>query len=187
MREGLLEVRGLLLREHHRILLRVALEPEAERLGDERLHVVERDGGVPLEQLPHPALELSDGHRLVREAVHVERVARTCEAHGHSAGLVVSRDDDECVVGMLLLERERDLHGLVEREHVAQVRRGVVAVPGPVDASALRHHEEALLVVEHLYALRDHLGERRLRAVRVDGVVERPVRELREDLSVARP
>ena len=62
---------------------------------------------------------------------------------------------------------------------IAQVRRGVVAVAGPVYLAALGNDEETVVPIKHLEGLCDHLGERRLRTVGIDGGVKGAVRKRR--------
>ena len=56
---------------------------------------------------------------------------------------------------------------------------------GPVDLAALGHDEEAVVPVKHLDGLCNHLGERRLRAVGIDGSVKGAVRKHGKHLAVA--
>ena len=102
----------------------------------------------------------------------MEGVAGAHEAHGHSARLVVASGDDERLVGMLLHERFRDARRIVELKRLAQVGCGVVSVAGVVELAALHEEEEPGVAVQKLDALRGELGERWLRAVGVDRVLQ---------------
>ena len=160
---------------------------EAERLQQKRLHVREREIGILLEEIADTLLEAADAHRLVRQAIHEQRIAGRGKTHRHAARLVVSGDEDQRI-RILLLERKGDLDGLVEGEHVAQIRRGIIGMTGPVNASAFDHQEESLLVVEDLDRLGGDFGDRRLVRFRrhIDCGLKRTVGESGQDLAAAR-
>ena len=57
---------------------------------------------------------------------------------------MVGSDNDECLVGMLLIEFVCHLHGVVHIYHFGYERQ-VVGMACPVNLSTLNHHEETVL------------------------------------------
>ena len=143
---------------------------EAEGLREQRRHALER----PRRPLAE-ALELLV-ERLRRLPLRRERREevrrRALRVDAHAARLVVGEDDDQRIVRAGAGEGERLLHRRVKGQHVADGRRCVVAVAGPVDPSPLDHHEEAVRVVEQL--------DTPLRELRKGGAPRRAVRLVRQ-------
>ena len=77
------------------------------------------------------------------------------------AGLVVGRHDDQCLVGMLIVEFKSHADGVVEVQKLVERLGGVVGVSAVVDEGSFAHHEEAVLVVQELNALLDEVFEER--------------------------
>ncbi|MPM37284.1 hypothetical protein SDC9_83893 [bioreactor metagenome] len=131
---------------------------EPEGSGDEGHHLLEglfaffaEGGDLPVEGLV--------GLLLVGDLLEEGFVLGSGEADAHAAGLMVSHDDDQRLVRVLLSEGQGFLHGRVEGEGVADGCSRVVRVAGPVDLAALDHKEEPFRVVEHLDALAGEFGE----------------------------
>ena len=74
-------------------------------------------------------------------------------ADGHTAGLVVGGDENQGIIGVLLLELHGSLHGVAHLQHIMDGSSGIVCMAGPVDLTALGHEEEALGVIQQLDAL----------------------------------
>ena len=92
-------------------------------------------------------------------------------ADGHTAGLVVSGDKDQGLVGVLVLELHSCLHGVAQLQHIVDGSSGIVGVAGPVDLAGLGHQEETLGVIQQLDALLDVIGQLPLACSGVHGVV----------------
>ncbi len=161
--EGLLQVLKLGGGEHQRAVLAggvavggvgVGLSHEAEAL----LHVGQGVGEGHLGALGgvvghHVGVELGVRHGLMREVGKEGVVVGGLVADGQAARLVVGGDENQGLVGVLVVEIDGGLHGGVQGEHVVDGGRGVVGVAGPVNLTSLGHHEEGLLVAQALDAL----------------------------------
>ena len=114
--------------------------------------------------------ELVDGLALVFQQVGVQLVG-SC-SHDESARLVVGRDYDDCLVGVLLVEFVGHLYGLIHIKHFVDSAADVVAVTCPVDHASLDGEEEAVLLFagEIVDAGAHNLLEREVVLVLVEGI-----------------
>ena len=84
---------------------------------------------------------------------------------------MVGSDEDQGLVGVLLLELHGSLHGVAHFQHIVDGSSGIVGVAGPVDLTALGHQEEAFGVIQQLDALFHVVGQLPLACSGVHGVV----------------
>ena len=101
------------------------------------------------------------------------------KANGHAASLMVSGDENEAFARMHRREVQRNLHRVRQGDGVVDGGRRVVGVACPVNLAALAHHEEAIVVIQHIDAAadkirqREHVLARRFLLDAVDFVVNR--------------
>ena len=81
-------------------------------------------------------------HALQTEVAGVEGIVARTETE--AAGFVVGGDQDERLVGVLLVEFISHADGLIGVDDLAHHGRGAVGMARPVDLSALNHAEEAV-------------------------------------------
>ena len=93
-------------------------------------------------------------------------------AHHEAACLMVCRDDDDRLVGMLLIEFVSHFYGLVQIENLVDDIAYVVAVAGIVDHASFNLEEETVLVLvaQIVDAGSYDLLQRKVVAVLVKGV-----------------
>ena len=125
------------------------MAPESESVGEQGFHVVPRHivGTFALKERVGAHGEYGGGIALILQAVEVQLVRTT--AQGQASGLMVGRDDDERLLGMLLIEFVGHLDSRVHIDNLVECGCGVIGVASPVYLAALKHKEEALLVAVH--------------------------------------
>ena len=92
--------------------------------------------------------------------------------HHQSACLMISRYDDDGLVGVLLVELVGHLHGFVHIQHLVHSITDVIAVAGVVDHAALDLEEETILLFAHevVDASAHNLLQRQVVLVLIQGV-----------------
>jgi len=108
------------------------------------------------------------GALLVLKRLQVEGVVAVAECH--AARLVVGCDDDEGLVGMLLVESIGEVQGFVHVDGLADGGGSVASVAGVVNLAALDHHEETVAVAELGDGGLNDLGEGEVAVGTVDGI-----------------
>ena len=84
---------------------------------------------------------------------------------------MVGSDEDQGIIGVLLLELHGSLHGVAHLQHIVDGSSGIVCMAGPVDLTALGHEEEALGVIQQLDALFHVVGQLPLACGGIHGIV----------------
>ena len=136
--EGTLQTGCLLVVHLHCI-------PETEVLGEELLCLVPGEGVAQLLLLGvQLALQLHGTHALRSNSLEIQLIGTFAE--GKATRLVVGTDDDERLVGMLLVELVGDADGVVHVDELGDEDR-VVCMAAPVNLAAFDHQEEAVLLV----------------------------------------
>src|SRR6056297_168407 len=93
------------------------------------------------------------GHLLVAEFVEEGVIPGSGKSNGKTTALMVTCYDDEGLFGMLVVEIHGNTNSLVEGDGISDGCYGIIGVAGPVDLTALYHHEKTFGVVKKLYCL----------------------------------
>ena len=119
--------------------------PEAEVCSQRLLHLF--PGDIVLALVTHTVDNTREAYMayLLRlQDSEVERIGAI--AQGEATCLMVGSDNDECLLGMLLVELVGHADGLVEVHRLLQCSCSIVGMAGIINLATLDHEEEALLV-----------------------------------------
>jgi len=83
---------------------------------------------------------------LAGQQVIVGLIGRRCMADGHAAGLMIARNDNQGILGMLFVKCNSRGNTVIEVEHIADGGNGVIGMAGPVYLAAFDHKEKAFFI-----------------------------------------